>query len=560
MGSFKKTLFLTLSSLSLLFSDVEANRIDFLIASKEWDRAMNFYLKRAAAQNCHDSALLKNLAQGIISQAITSSDPKEQLRGLYGLMISATSDLSYDFSKLIHSPDLYVQMLTLQYLSQWHDDAIERWLHQAMSSPFLPVRIIALGQLVEIKSPLALMHIESLYYRMPPFLRPYFAPYYAELSTPDSLKILRQMLSDSDPQMKIAALLAIKSTHRDDFTDDVRKILTQKDPLLTETALNIAGIFQDSKSKPVVTSFIDSPYPHVQLAALNALKRFNDPASESSLMALANQGNIFAITSIYSIEKSEETLVALCRHPDVHVRINALGVLLEKRDPRAGKFLIEFLQFHSLHDGLNFTYSPGRTQQAVKLIPAYRQHYAKSKEAMAHIEGSTRSIRQQLILTALELDEAIFLEVAQFIFDHELDDLIPLVVKLLENCNSEKTFQMLQVLEQKSGSPKTRLYAQMALARKKSLPHQQAMIEWLISQSHHPLIELSMLKSAEKKPTAPDRFMITADEQSELMLEAFESVVAIKSDQALTALVETLQKSPQKNKAVLAGYLLKGLL
>jgi HEAT repeat protein len=559
MGSFKSLFKVAMICTSFMFAEHEIDRIAFLIANKDYKKAISYYLEEFKQKQSHHLDILTILGKSLIEEAINSEDPKEQLLGLYGLMVSAQSNLDFDFSKLIQSKDLNVQMLAIQYLSNWHDDEIELLLNKAMSSPFLPARIMALGALVQNKSKLALMHIESLYYRLPPPFRPYFAQYYAMLGTPASLKILKQMLSDAQVGMKHAALLSICQFERDDFIEDIRKILTQNDPLITECAIKAVGLFHDLKSKAVVENFSKSSFASLKLASLLSLKSLKEDTTKE-IIEMANQGDLFAIAVLSRIDKSEDTLVKLAGHPDINIKLNALFALLERRDPRAKKLFIDFLKFHSLHDGINSIFSAGKTQSALKIYPAFRKQFEKSKEMVQHIEGMTRIIRNQLLIQALELPEDDFLEIAKFLFDHDIDDLIPLAVKLLENCNSEKTQLMLEKMEQKTGSPKTRLYSLLALARQKSNRHQIELIHWLSSQTKQPIIELEAFDTQEQTIKKTDRFIINPDERSELLLEAYETLISTKNEHSFPVLLEAIRKAPKENRAVLAGFLLKAVL
>ena len=560
MGSFKNLFTLSLSAAFALSAEHEIDRIHFLIANKDYKKAISYYMQEYQEKKSHHVEILRDLGKSLIEEAICAEDPKEQLLGLYGLMMSSQSNLDFDFSKLILSKDLNVQMLAIQYLSAWHDDEIELLFNKAMSSPYLPARIMALGALVQNKSKLALMHIESLYYRLPPIFRPYFAQYYAALATPASLKILRQMLSDAQVPMKHAALLSICQFERDDFIDDIRKILTQNDPLITECAIKAVGIFHDLKSKTQVENYTKSSFANLKLASLLTLKSLKDDQSAAKIIEMAKLGDLFAIAILSRIENSEDTLVELAKSSDINMRLNALYALLERRDPRAKKLFIDFLKFHSLHDGINSIFSIGKTQSALKIYPAFRKQFEKSKEMIQQVEGMTKVIRNQLLIQALELPEDDFLEITKFLFDHDIDDLIPLAIKLLENCNSEKTKTMLEKMEQKTGSPKTRLYSLLALARQKSPRHQMELINWLSSQTKLPIFELEAFDTQELTLKKTDRFIITPDERSELLLEAYETLISTKNERCFPVLLEAIAKAPPENRAVLAGFLLKALL
>ncbi len=547
-------------SASFLFSDFEEQRIHFLIAKKEYKQAIDFYLKEVAIKGVHNSEILKDLSKTIIESAIESPDSKEQMLGLYGLMMSNSNDVGYDFSKLITSKDPYVEMLTIQYLSRWSEDLIETWLNRAMSSPFLQVRLLALGELVQIKSKLALSHIESLYFRLPEVFRPIFANYYAALGTPHSLKILRQMLSDPHSEMKVATLLSICQFGRDDFKEDIRKILTQPDPQVQESAIFASCTLHDLKSIDQIKAMIQSTHPNLKLAALIGLNHFHDLSHNDKLFELAEQGDLFAIFSLGKIEGSDAILAKLSLHPDFNVRLNALMGLMEKKHPLAKNCLLQFLAYHSLYDGLAPNFSLGKTQNSLKLFPAYQKQFEKSKEFAHYITGMTQMIRQQLLIQSMELKESEFLEVAQFIFEHEILDLIPPLVHLLENYHSQETIEMLKKMAQKVGSPRTRLYCLIALARLKNTTFYDQFFDWLQNQNQQSIIQLNAFDTQDSNQKNIDRFFLTPDENSQLLIEAYETLVYLHDEKCFSILLNALLHAPKENHPVLAGLLLKALL
>lgn len=558
MASFK---FLSLALVcSTLFSSFEEQRIQFLIAKKEYKAAIEFYLKNVKETGKHDQEILRNLSKSFIESAIISSDSKEQMLGLYALMISQTNDQDYDFSKLLQSLDPYVQMLTIQYLSGWSEDFVEVWLNKAMSSPYLPVRLHALGVLVDQKSRLALSHIESLYYRLPEFFRPMFAQYYAALGTPQALKILRQMLSDPNSDMKVATILSICQFKRDDFIEDIRKILTQPDPKVQESAIFASCLLHDQKAQETVEGFVKSNYTNLKLAALIGLNEFQDLKNKQELLSMAENGDLFSIYSLGMIDGTEELLVKLSKHPDYNVRLNVLACLLEKKHPLAKALLIDFFQHHSLYDGITPNFSIGRTQNCLKMYPSYQKQFQKMKEFAHYVKGMTSMIRVQFLIQALELNEDDFLEIAEVIFQNDLFDLIPTLVRLLENCHSEKAIAMIKKMGQKVGSPRTRLYCLVALARLKDPEFTPQFFDWLSNQKSQDLIQLDAFDTEDVSAKKRSRFHLSPDEKSQLLIEAYETLIYLHDERCFSILLEALVNTPKQNQPVLAGILLKALL
>src|SRR5208283_1352707 len=74
-------------------------------------------------------------------------------------------------------------------------------------------------------------------------------------------------------------------------------------------------------------------------------------------------------------------------------------------------------------------------------------------------------VRQQILISALELPEKDFLELARAIFASRQHDLIPLTVRLLENLQSEAAIGLLKEEEQRLGAPYVRAWSCLGLYR-----------------------------------------------------------------------------------------------
>ena len=560
MGSFKKSILALIIFFSYLECSHDEQRIQFLIATKDFTKAIEYYLDSYELNKTHQPELLRSLAKGLIDSSFSSTDSKDQLLALYGLMISNDHDLDYDYTKLLDSKDPYVQLLTIQYLSNWSEDIVDVWLNKAMSSPYLPVRMQALGNLVQRKSKLALSQIESLYYRLPDFFRPVFAQFYASLGTPQAIKILKQMLSDPNSEMKVASLLASCQFQRDDLKEEIRKILTQSDPMVQETAIYAASFFKDLHSLEMIEKLSCSHHQNVKLAALMGLSQFKKEERKQEIFDLAKKKDLSSIFYLGTMDGSEPTLLELASDDDFNVRLNTLFSLLEKKHPKSKDLLIKFFKSHSTYDGLAPNFSSGKTQQYIKMYPAYPSQFKKSKEFIAYLQGMTSMIRNQLLIQALELTEADFLEIAQVIFENDIYDVIPTLVRLLENCPGEKTLELIKKMSQKTGSPRTRIYCLMALARLKDPYFTPLFFEFLENQKNHSILQISAFDTQDTSIKKSSRFFLNPDEQSQAILESYETLVYLHDEKCFSILLKALLHSPKQNRSVLAGLLLKALL
>jgi len=559
MGSFKTLFISSICLSSAVFANLEEQKIQFLIAKKEYTTAINNYLTQLETTKEHNQDILSILAKSIIENAISSSDSKSQMLGLYGLLVSETHDPQMDYSKLVQSSDPYVQLITIQHLSQLHEDSIELILNRAMSSNFLPVRMQALSILVAQKSKLALSHIESLFYRLPPAFKPYFADYYAALGTPHSLKILNQLLSDPNQEVRIAALLAILHTHRDDFIPGIKKLLTQPDPQLQETAIHVLSKLKDQSSLSAFQGFLQSNSVNLKLAAAAACLEFDDLSGEKEIITLAKEGNPFAIMLLPKLENGKKTLLECAKNPNLDIRLNCLAALLELKHPFAKTLLKEFLAHFTSNEAICPIFSTGKTQLAFKITPSYRKQFAKHAEYIDWMQGTTFMIRQQFLIQAVELPESDFIEIAEVIFENDQFDLVPTLIKLLENCKSDAAVNLLKKLYNKPGSPRVRCYAMIALARMNIPEYQTAFLDWIKTQKVIELIRFRTHDTKDSLPKSTSRYHMTPDENSELLLEAFATLIMIHDERTLPIFLNAIAGGHPQNAPVLSGLLLKAI-
>lgn len=83
------------------------------------------------------------------------------------------------------------------------------------------------------------------------------------------------------------------------------------------------------------------------------------------------------------------------------------------------------------------------------------------------------------------------------------------------------------------------------------------MQEWLTSKQFHDLIQFRPIIPWEMRNNEPSRYLLTPEETSRLLVEAFESLVQTQDDKAIDILLHAIQYGNRKNRYALAGLLIR---
>ncbi len=330
---------------------------------------------------------------------------------------------------------------------------------------FFPTRMDAAFQLALRKSRTAVGQIESLMYKVPPFMRFFFPQFFALIGTNDAIAILRALMDDGFHATRIEAILNAARFGRDDLLPLIRSRATHLNIAEQEACATAFGLLKDSKSLSLLDKLSQSPSDNVRLAALRSLHLLGNEKAKSEIILLAKQENLFAIALLGEIAGGEQTLAALLYHSDIHIRFNAAVSLLKRRDMRSCATLKEFLVRDSKDLGFQPQFSVGNSLMSWKVIPSALQHQKNSPFDLLTL---TLNVKEHLLRECLELPEAQFLDIASFLFDYKQIDLIPLLISLLENLNTPEAIHLLETKAQNPGTPLIRIYCNLALYRLKS--------------------------------------------------------------------------------------------
>ena len=539
-------------------SPVNKLHILYLLQSKEFNRAIDLYREYKEVLGHHDFEILQQMAFIILDQGARSTDPEAQLTSIFGSGIAGISASIDILEAGIASPHPETQMASIQFLGHLQDDRCEELLTKAMSSDYFFTRMQAAYQLAIRKARTAVGQIESLMYRVPPQMRFFFPQFFALIGTSDAIALLRHMMDDQFHITRIEAILSAARFGRDDLLPLIRTKATHLNIAEQEACAAAMGYLKDSKSIPLLRTLGQSPSVNVKLAAKNSLYALGEESAKEDIMALAKEGNLFAINTLGHIPGTADVLVPLLKDTNLAVRFNALFSLLQLSDVRASEFVLEFLLRDSRDLGFQQQASVGNSLMSWKVIPSAQQH---QQEGPYDLMALSVNVREYLLRECLELPPHEFLKIATAIFDSRQGDLIPTLIGLIENLQTPEAISLLEIKAQTAGAPLTRAYCNLALLRLKKGEHYKgAILNWISLKKNTEMIRFRpMLPWNLRISEKASAFELTPEENSRLLIECYQTIAAEHDEKSIDIILEGLQMGHYKNRSVLAGLLIQAI-
>lgn len=553
--SFLKSLVLILliGAMPLWGNAPESGHILFLMHTGDTDGAITHYHDYAKKLGHHDLDLIQQMSLALLDQGFRTEDPEIQVLTLFGAGTSLNERTLYILEEGARSKDPQLQLLSLNFLNRYQTDSTESLLARAMSSKYLLIRLEAIFLLAQKKHPQAVHHAESLMPKVPKQVLPLFPQIFAAAGTDDAMKVMRRMLSDGNPQVRIAAIVSAVKHQRDDLLPQIRRLAMQHDPVQEEACAVALGAFRDETSVPLLESLAASTAPNVKVAALQALIRLERKEVIKELESVAMQGDIFAITTLGEIEGTEETLLTLTKSSDIQVRINATLALLQREESRCLEPLCDVLIRNSRDLAFHQGSSAGKSLTAYKVTGSATQNF--KDVPLAH--EMSFLIRENALCQALELPEKDFLMLADLLFESHQNDLVPTLVHLLENLQTPDAISLLKKHQQKAGAPLIRSYCNLALYRlKEPGPYEQILHQWVLEKHDTELIRFRPILTREAYGVSSP-YQLNPHDTSRLLVESFETLAKNQNEQGINILLEAIQHGNNTNKYALAGLLMR---
>ena len=525
----------------------------YLMQQKKIEESIERYREVARISGRHDFEVLQQMGLILLQKGIQSEDPQTFLMTLFGAGLSNSARALEILERGLEHADPQVQLLTLNFIAKQEDDRADELLNRAMSSDFLATRMEAAFHLALKKHPHAVGQIEGLMFRLPPVFKPYFPTLFALIGTNDATAVLKRLIEDTDTPVRVESILQVANTGRDDFLPLLRKRLSLSNIAELEAICFSMGALKDSSAIPKLKKLSASPTESIRISSALALLRLGDRSAVSSLQEMAKNRNLFAIAALGAVSQSEELLAELVLSSDLQIRINAAVALLQLRDARCCPVLKEML----IQDARDLAFHPygsiGRTLTAWKAVPSAE---LRSKDQTVDLSFSL-AMREHLLRESIHLSEEKFLELAYLIFERQQNDLVPTLISLLENLQTDKALDLLKLGAEQLSKPLIRDYCHLALYRlKQEGPFEEYVNNWVMHQKGSELIRLAPLLPWKYRLEQPD-YTLTPDETSRLLIESFLSIANQRDERSIDFLLKAIQSGNPQNRFALMGLLMR---
>lgn len=534
--------------------EAERSHILFVMQSGNTGDALELYHQYHEKHGRHDFELLQQVSLILLDQGYRTKNPEIQLLTLFGAGISMNEKSLYILEEGLSSPVPQLQLISLNFLSQYHNDRADEAMNKALSANNVLIRLEALLHLAEMKSPKAVGQIESLMNKVDSRALSVFPQLFAAAGTDRAIKVMKRFLTNSDEGVRIETIINAAKHGRDDLLPNIRTLASHHNIPQQEACAFALGVMKDGAATEKLEMISRSTTPTVRLAALHALYQLGKKEVRATIEEIAKNQDLFAITLLGQIPETENILYTLTQSPNYQVKVNAALALLEREDPRCLQLVAELLVRDQRDLAIIKNASIGKCLSSWKIIPSARQNFTDNP--IAH--ELALNMRESILGKAVNLPEANFLELADFLFEVHQNELIPTLVSLLETLGTPKAIGLLKKHQQKAGAPLIRNYCNLALYKlKEEGPYAENLKEWVSKKQNEDLIHFRPFIPWELREDEHTHYQLTPQETSRFLVEAFETLASTQHEDGINILLQAIQNGNQTNKYALAGLLMR---
>ncbi len=544
----------TLSTPIFAISSIAQKQILHQTATGQVDQAIQTYLKQTALNQEHSIDTLEQIGIKIIQDGFKTYDPEICLLSLFGANIAHVPVDRKFLIRAFRSPNPMLQSAALQTLCSEEMDDTETLLKAGVKSDFLMIRLETLYQLVQRHSKHAMGLVESLKNLLHPQLHFFFPEFYALDGTDESINYLKQLTHDPNLSVRVSSVLSSVKYDRDILLPVIRAVATHPNPMEQEVAAFALGTFKDIESKGKLERLSKSNSPDVRLAAALALLKLGFFEHTEEIIELAKREHPFAIASLAEIGAGKEVLSTLLQSPNHMTRYRAARALLKQRDSRCLSTIIEILVTPTYDLNLVPFFSPARTHSS------FESYFGPIKEAELKnsISAFTNQIKETMLIEALDLGESQFLNIATTLLALKKSDMVPMLMRLLENLHSKEAIELLKKSTQQPGAPFIRSYANLAMYRLGNYrDFDKSTIEFIKESVAQEMISFRPMDLNPNNKMKNNPFQLTPSERSQLLLETFEALLIRHESAGINLILECILTGHPSNRYALAGLLLK---
>jgi HEAT repeat protein len=513
--------------------------------------ALSQYIHFCEEKSEHDYSLLQDMCCHFLLSGSKSEDPNIYLMSLFGAGVSQSQKLLKVLEEGVQSNEINKQLISLNFLSHYEDDAAQESLKNALSSNYLMTRLEACFQLAQRGDPIVVDHLQALYHKVPVVVHALYPQILVHIDTPSSNQMLRQFLSHSNFLVRTETIMHLAKAKRDEFLPQIRKLATQKQFAQLEASIYALGEMGDSSSLPLLEELSESKQMPIRLAALIARYKLEDPAAFEPIMDEARSGNLYAIFFLGHDHHPEslQLLNTLAQAAERNIQLNALCALLARQAPPPKSLIETFLFSDEKAWGFAPASSPSGSLQAGRVTSLIG-----IKKENDPILQKTKEIKVQMLGAALELEESFFFSLAKKVFDEKTSYLVPPLVAMLANHHTSEAIDLLKEMSQKAGAPLIRNFCNLALFQlNEEGPYESKLLDWVKGERQHQIIKLQQ----EKSPERESAHSLSADETSSFYLSVLEAIAQKQSENGIRTLLEIIEEGDPINRYALAGLLIR---
>ena len=500
----------------------------------------------------HDGELLEQIALILIEKGFNSNIAEAKVLALFGAGISQDERLLPLLKMGILSRDPKIQLISINFLSRLQNDEADMALNDAMLSDFLEIRFEASFHLATKKALKIVGKIESLMQKVNEAATPLFPQFFALIGTHEAIKTLVRLINHPNEKVRVQAILSAADHERDDLLPIIKKLSMHHGTHQQEALAYAFGKLKDESSIEKLESLAVSNIPSTRLSALHALYCLGQKSRVLEITNMAKELDLFAISLLGSMEECSPLLISLSRHEHFNVRLNASIALLKLKNEACLPVLVEILIKDSRDLAYLETKSLGFTLSCFKGVPSAAQNFKE----MEMLHELSRHFCEDVLIEATHLKQNDFIDLAKKIFDSNQNALIPRLVSLLEELQTNEAIELLKMYQQKPGAPLIRNYCNLALFRLRVPgPYRDNLEKFIEKECQVEMIEFRPLLPFAIRSN-DSHFQLTPQDTSKLLIEVFEALTLKQDAFGIDMLLHAIENGNQNNKYALAGLLM----
>lgn len=490
------------------------------------------------------------LCQTLIHSALDSSDPALCLAGIYGAYFSQDARFTSSLSACLDSwyaPQ--IQAACVHALGSFADDEASKILTDHLNTQSLGLRLEIISVLATNQPKIASSQLDTILHQLPLEILPYFCQILGQMQDPASLRTLKQWLSHSDGQTRLAALATATQFGLDELQPTIRTIATHSDRNEQQACALAFARFGDTSASDTLQSWASSNDSELAFVATLALAKLHSLPHRKALAQMAAQ-NPFATYQLGDFPEEASFLRALLSASDPDIALNAALALLKQRDVACASEIQEVLR----HEPSQRTYQASTMAQ---ILPAWRldsKNPADSDEVSAEMQ---LRFQESLLQEVAFLSNNTFIRIAEAVLNSSNTALIPTCMRLLEEAESESSVALLRAFQKKSRMPLARHWANLTLWKLYREPETlRTLLGFVESHANTEVMQFRPLLGM-KSLEAGTKERLSAAQSSELLMASFVALASAQDPQTNLALLACIEKTAPTNRPILAALLLQ---